>query len=307
MIIGEIFALAAALNIGLGAILSRFLTFKLPPIPIQATRGLIGGVILVLIIALMGDTGQYAIIPPQIIALSILAGICGIAIGDSLYIKALSLAPASKVCPILWSMRILLVSIASSIFYAEAITWFVGIGAVLIVGGAYLALSAEEAPESRAKAATSNLKKWLPLVLMTGVLWASYYIIIKYVLIQVEPIIDNSPMIINSLNCTVASVLLCLFLIFSGQGKSLKVYKAGKRNFWILVLNGILVYVIGMVLELYAIDMAGAARTAILVLWAPIFVLILSSIFLKEKITWRLVLGTLLCIGGTILLVVPNA
>ena len=113
-------------------------------------------------------------------------------------------------------------------------------------------------------------------------------------------------MIINSLNSTVAPALLCLFLIFSGQGKSLKVYKAGKRNFCIIVLNGIL-YVIGMVLELYAIDMAGAARTAILVLWAPIFVLIFSSIFLKEKITWRLVLGTLLCIGGTILLVVPNA
>ncbi|MFC2033627.1 DMT family transporter [Chloroflexota bacterium] len=306
MLIGEIFALASALTIGMSAILSRFLTFKLPPIPIQAARGLIGGVILVLIIALMGDIGQYAIIPPHIIALSITAGICGIAIGDSIYIKTLSLAPASKVCPILWSLRILLVSIASSIFYDEKITWFVGIGAVLIVGGAYLALSAEEAPESRATAATSNLKKWLPLVLITGVLWASYYVILKYVLIQVAPIIDNSPMIINSINSTVAAVLLCLFLVFSGRGKSLKVYKAGKRTLWFLVTNGILC-VIGMVTELYAIDIAGATRTSILVLWAPIFILIFSSIFLKEKITRRLVLGTLLCIGGTILLVVPSA
>jgi drug/metabolite transporter (DMT)-like permease len=32
--------------------------------------------------------------------------------------------------------------------------------------------------------------------------------------------------------------------------------------------------------------------------------MILSGIFLKEKITWRLVAGTLLCTGGTILLVI---
>ena len=297
-LLGELFAIGGAFTIGLGAILSKFLTYKLQPVPIQAVRGLIGGVILVLIVVLMGDVEQYAKLPPDILALSLLAAICGITIGDALYIKILSMAPASKVCPVLWSLRILLVSIGSAIFYREAITWIVGLAATLIVGGVYLALSAEEAPESKMGASSGGgVKKWLPLVLITGVLWASYYLIIKLVLVVADPLI------INSLNSTVASIVLCLFLIFAGRGESLKVHKAGLRNLGILIANGILIYVIGMVLELYAIDLAGAARTAILISWAPIFVLIFSALFLKEKMTWRLILGTFLCIGGTVILV----
>ncbi len=296
--LGEIFAISGAFTIGLGAILSKFLTYKLQPVPIQAVRGLIGGVILIFIVVLMGDVEQYAKLPPDILALSLLAAICGITLGDALYIKILSMAPASKVCPVLWSLRILLVSIGSAIFYREAITWIVGLAATLIIGGVYLALSAEEAPESKMGASSAGLKKWLPLVLITGILWASYYLIIKLVLVVADPLI------INSLNSTVASIVLFLFLIFAGRGESLKVHKAGLRNLGILVANGILIYVIGMVLELYAIDLAGAARTAILISWAPIFVLIFSALFLKEKMTWRLILGTFLCTGGTIILVI---
>ena len=297
MFFGEIMALSGAFAIGSGTILSRFLTFKLQPVPIQAFRGLIGGIILILIVVLMGDAAKYAQIPPHLLALSLLAGIAGITVGDALYVKILSLAPASKVCPVLWSVRILLVSIGGAIFYQEAITWFVALAAVLIMVGVYLALSSEEAPESRTGAKPSVAKKWIPLCLLTGGLWASYYLVIKLVLTEVEPLI------VNSLNSTVASIILCLFLVASGRGESLKIHRYGLRNVGLLCANGILVYVIGMVLELYAIDLAGAARTAILVSWAPIFVLLLSGLFLKEKITWRLIAGTLLCTGGTILLV----
>jgi len=297
MFFGEIMALSGAFAIGSGAVLSRFLTFKLQPVPIQAFRGLTGGIIMILIVILMGDAAKYAQIPLHLLALSLLAGIVGIAIGDALYVKMLSMAPASKVCPVLWSIRILLVSIGGALFYQEAITWFVALAAVIIMFGVYLALSSEEALESSPGAGPSVAKKWIPICLVTGVLWASYYLIIKLVLTEVEPLI------VNSLNSTVASIILCVFLLVSGRGESLKAHRYGLRNVGLLVANGILVYVIGMVLELYAIDLAGAAKTAILVSWAPIFVLLLSGLFLKEKITWRLIAGTLLCIGGTIILV----
>ena len=303
MSIGEFFAITAAFGIGLGSVLCRLLTFKLKPVPIQSMRALSGGIILVFVVIIMGNVEEYTKIPLNILALSLFAAIFSIAIGDAIYIKMLSMAPASKVCPVLWSLRIILVFIGEALFYREPMNWAAGIAALLIMIGVYLALSAEEAPSPQSKATGRELKNWLPLCLITGILWALYYLVMKYVLAEANAVISNPPMILNSLNGTVAGIVLCLFLILTGRGESLRVYKAGMQTVGILITTGILVLVVGMVLELYAIDLAGAARTSILVSWAPIFVMLLSGLILKEKITWRLAVGTVLCTGGTILLV----
>jgi drug/metabolite transporter (DMT)-like permease len=301
--IGEIFALGSALTIGGGAVMSRFLTFRIRPFIIQVGRALTGGVVLFLIIAASGDAGQYLHIPLQLIGMSMLATVGGIIIGDVIYMKILSLAPASKACPALWSLRILMVSIGSSIFYDEAITWFVVIAAVMIMTGVYLALSAEEAQHPQGIGGSARLKKWLPLCIITAVLWSAYYLLMKYVMSEGNAVVDNPALIFSSINTTVGATILVLFLLARKEGEDLLVYRAGWRTLGILIANGILVYVMGMIMELLALDFAGPARTAILTSWAPIFVMILSGIFLKEKITWRLVVGTLLCTGGTILLV----
>jgi drug/metabolite transporter (DMT)-like permease len=61
---------------------------------------------------------------------------------------------------------------------------------------------------------------------------------------------------------------------------------------------GILGTGIGSVLFIYAVEDLGAARTAFLTTSAPVFALPMGMIFLRERLTPRIILGTLLTIAG---------
>jgi drug/metabolite transporter (DMT)-like permease len=58
----------------------------------------------------------------------------------------------------------------------------------------------------------------------------------------------------------------------------------------------------GSLLYIYAIQEAGAGRTAVLSALSPLFALPLSAIFLKEPITRWVAVGTVIAVAGILLL-----
>lgn len=296
MFIGGITALGSAFSIAIGGILSKFLTGRIPFLPVQTFRGLSGGVAMVLLCLALGKAAQYVQIPLDMLGLILLAAVLGIAFGDAIYIKILSIAPISRAFPVVVGGRILFSTMGGAIFFTEKVTWAVGAAALLILGGVYLAISTGQSPKSSAVSA-GKIRVWLPLAVVVAFLWSSYYVIMRSVLREVDP------MIAASIVATSGSVILCLVLLVTGQRDSFNFKRYGAANVGIIIANGVIVYVVGMLLELLALDLAGIGPTSILVSWSPIFVLILSAIFLKEKVTRRLVMGTIVCVGGTLLLV----
>jgi drug/metabolite transporter (DMT)-like permease len=296
MFIGEISALVSAFSVAAGATLSKFLTGRLPFLPIQAFRSLIGGITMVLVCLVFGKVSLFTQIPLNILAFTLLASILGIAIGDALYMKILSLAPVSKAFPVITSTRILLSTMSGAIFFHESVTWTVAVVVVLMIGGIYLAISSREG--SSAPASTRSTRTWVPIALLTGFLWSTYYVFMRMALRQIDV------MIAGSILALAASIILFLVMLLSGQRESFRLRKYGTTNLVVMGANGIIAYVITTLLELWAINLAGVARTSILVSWSPILIMILAAIFLKEKITMRLTVGVLLCVGGTILLLV---
>ncbi|MDD4859119.1 MAG: EamA family transporter [Dehalococcoidales bacterium] len=297
MFIGEIFALTSALAVGIGAILSKFLTTRVKFLFIQAFRSLIGGVFLILMCFVLGKGNQYLEIPPQYLLMTLGAAITGITIGDAIYIKILSIAPVSQAFPVITGTRVLFTTIAGALFFQEAASWSTGLAAVLIVSGVYLALSSRGAVSPVAPTG-DGIKKWLPLALLVGFLWSVYYVLMKFVLAEVDP------MIASSIDVTVAAIVLGGVLMLQGGRETLGLKQYGRNTLLLISANGILIYGFSLLLELYALDIAGLGNTAILVSWTPVFVLILSSIFLKERATLRLILGTTACVVGTLLLVI---
>jgi drug/metabolite transporter (DMT)-like permease len=71
-----------------------------------------------------------------------------------------------------------------------------------------------------------------------------------------------------------------------------------RRSMGIVALAGLIGTAIGSVLFIYAVENIGASRTAFITTSAPVFALPMGVVFLAERITPRILLGTALTIVG---------
>ncbi len=130
-----------------------------------------------------------------------------------------------------------------------------------------------------------------------GLCWTLSFSLMKLVFREIDPILANS------FRMPVTALILSSLALWSGQGERQKIAKYGRATIGLMIASGILSYGIGVVLELYAVYYAGITRAAILTSWTPIFVMFFAFLFLQERLTPWLGLGTLLCSGGTAIIV----
>ena len=296
--IGEISALSSALAIASSAVISKSLISKIAALPLQTMRCWFGAIFLIAVATIMGRIAQLTHIPLLLMGLMTASTLIGIALGDTLYLRALSMAEVSKVFPVVRGTQILSTMIIAAALFDEEVTWVTVVGAILVMTGVYLAAFAKTEDRPDTPAQPVAIRKWLPLAVIVGLCWMSSLSLMKVVLQDVDPIL------VNTFRLPVACLLLTSLVLRSGQGKSLKVVKYGRTTLGLVATGGILSYAIGVSLELYAVHYAGITKAAILTSWTPLFILFFSVLFLREKLTFRLGLGTLLCSGGTVLLVV---
>jgi len=87
------------------------------------------------------------------------------------------------------------------------------------------------------------------------------------------------------------------------QRKELAVPFRDRRHIGAIAIAGLAGTAFGSLLYVYAVGAAGAARTAILNATAPVMGMPLSVLFLGEKLTWRVAIGTAVCVAGVVLVV----
>jgi transporter family protein len=112
---------------------------------------------------------------------------------------------------------------------------------------------------------------------------------------------EISPALFNFIRLPVVILILSV-LVWQREGMP-ELARLNRRQVTRAAVAGILEQDVGMVLSFMAIQMIGVAKTALLIATSPLFVAPLAVIFLKEKVTWRVVLGTLLCVSGIWLIV----
>ena len=250
------------------------------------------------VISIIGRITELAQIPLLLMGLMAASTLIGLAVGDTLYLRVMNLVEVSKLFPAVRGSQILFTMFVAALVFGEEVTWATGLGAILVMGGVYLAAFArtEDTPSTQAQPVA--IRKWLPMAVIAGLCWTTSFSFMKVVLEDIDPIIANS------FRLPIASLLLTFLVLRSGQRESLKITEYGLRTLGLVSASGILSYGIGVLLELNAIRYAGIAKATILTSWTPLFVLALSALFLRERLTLRLGFGTLLCSGGTALLMV---
>jgi drug/metabolite transporter (DMT)-like permease len=126
-------------------------------------------------------------------------------------------------------------------------------------------------------------------LLFTVTIWASTFVSIKIVLLEVPP---NTLALLRFL---IASVALALYLLCTRQ----PVIKKGDWPMVILCgMTGVTIY---NFLQNQGLKYAGSVDAAILTTMAPVFMALLGVLFLKEKIEKLQIAGIILAVAGSIL------
>ncbi len=226
------------------------------------------------------------------------SGVISIAAGDTIYIKSLTFIDVSRAFPIGQCMFPLLTMFVAILFLGESFAWFNGIGAVLVLSGVYLVAVVGEGPKSSSTSGRSNAKGVI-LVLTAAVFWTIGAAVLKIGVAEMDSFIAAAIRIPVS-----AIALTGLVLSHNRKEKALQFHKYGSRNLLLAVGAGILTYGVASVSYVTAMQLIGAGRTVLITAVAPIFIVPLSILLLKERPSPYAIAGIFICIGGVYLVTV---
>ncbi len=218
------------------------------------------------------------------------SGIIGQAVGDTLYINALGSLGVTRTFPITNSAYPFLTFLLAVLLLGEELTWTVPIGGVLIVAG----ITSIVLEQRRADAASDvrvELLRGVVFALAAAFAWALATVWLRGQQGNLDALGAAS------LRIPAASVAVLLTLgLTSRSQRPLRLLSP--RSVAIVAIAGVLGTGLGSVLFIYAVEDIGAARTAFVTTSAPVFAIPMGVLFLAEKLTPRMLLGTAITIAG---------
>lgn len=226
---------------------------------------------------------------PQEWALLYGSVILGVIIGDTLFLRSIKEIGVSRTMAIVGTVPLTTLFFQQLLLDIPVGSTFI-FGCVLVVGGV-ICLSGWSWKESgMAEDKAIQIRLGILLSLSASLLWGLSTTMLKPALSNLTSVQANS--------VRMPLVALVLFGIWHFQGKGVGIQRIGWRPLLIVASTGLIGMGLGSYLYLMAIDLVGPAKTATLSSVSPVFSLVLEILFLKEKVTTRLVLGVGLCLVG---------
>jgi DME family drug/metabolite transporter len=294
---GELAGVGAAIIWATTNIVLRGQSVRLGAVTVNAWRTVFAAICFVIIFLLTRPLSTFGQLPLQGVAALLTGVIFGMVIGDVLQFTAMTRIGVARAMPISSCFPLFTIAIAA-VLLGERITGRTIIGAVLVIAGVVLvALPSRVSTVNVTEGSTPPASLyWIGVAMALGaaICWSCSTTLSRIALRDIDVITANTIRMPFS-----AAVSLLLNL----RGGGMPVRKFGRRSMVILILCGIIGTAGGGFLYLTAIELAGAAKTAVLSSAAPIFGLIGSVIFLHERPSRRGIIGTLISFAGIVLVV----
>jgi len=290
-LIGEISALGCALCWAMSSTLTKSVAGKFEPMSLNLLRCLAASIVLWCIIPFSPGIQALSQAPWGASVYLVASAFIGISVGDTIYIKGLKLIEVTLAFPIAQSAMPLLTLFSAVLFLGEPVSRFLVLGTALILGGIYLITCPGRGLRPPQLLGVSEKRaKGIGFILTASLLWAISISLLKVGLAEVSLILANG------IRLPVASFALILFIL--SQKSFRQPTRVDIRDVGLGAFSGILSFGLGGLLFLQAIRYAGAGKATVLTSCAPLFGLPLSLIFLKEKVTGRIIAGTIFSILG---------
>jgi O-acetylserine/cysteine efflux transporter len=219
------------------------------------------------------------------------SGIIGQAVGDTLYINALGYLGVSRTFPITNSAYPFITFLLAVLLLGEPLTWTLPIGGALIVAGITWIVLEQRRVDAQADVKV-ELVRGVAFALAAATAWATATIWLR------GQQGDLNALGAASLRIPAASVAVWATIAMTrGRGEQ-PLRQLTPRGIAIVALAGVLGTGLGSILFIYSVDEIGAAKTAFLTTSAPVFALPMGVLFLSEKLTPRVLIGTAITIAG---------
>jgi drug/metabolite transporter (DMT)-like permease len=284
--IGEACSIGSALAWAGGVIIYKRLGETLAPLQLNLLKNLVVLALLVPTVLLMPDLA-----PPTLnassAALTLLSGMLGIGIADTLYFRALNTLGAARVGIIgnLYSPFVIVLSFA---FLGERLNYLQGVGFLLVSAGVLL-VTQQRAPKGLP---TSDVRR--------GVLYGIGAIALMAVaIVMVKRVLEGQPLLWVVALRLIGGVLVLAVLIVLRQQPLLPSAHATPRLRWrFLILGALLGQYVSMMLWLAGYKYTQASVAAILNESSSIFIVVLAWMFLHEGLSRRRIAGVACTMSG---------
>jgi drug/metabolite transporter (DMT)-like permease len=241
----------------------------------------------------LGRVGDVARVPLEALGGLLGSVVLGMAIGDSLYLRAMHAIGVSRALPIATTYPIL-TAILSLVILREPVTVATFAGILLVVVGVYLVAFRTASRADGSKAAPLALGG-VVAALGASLCWSFAPVILKPSLDLVDPLVANT------IRLPTACMVLVLMSVLSRRGGSLgHPFAFGRRTAGLLALAG-LCNGLSSGLWIAGLHEAGAAKAAALSSTAPIFAAPLAALVLRERLNANVLVGTGLTVVGVAL------
>lgn len=295
---GELAALGTALMWAASNIPLKSLSARFHPFLVNHIRSLAA---VMLFAAVLLGTGRFAHlsqVPPKSAFITIAGTVIGVLAGESLYVLSLRYIDLSRAYPIsLCGYPIATLAIALPFFH-EKIAGLAWLGIAIALLGLYLTAFPHSGLLARFPFSSRKERAGLLLVLLSVLLSGVATNLITF------GIKDMDLMLANFIRFSSIAVLLTPFTL--SQWAKLGAKKDDWQSVGMGALSGTLGFGLGAMLFLFALNSSGAALTSVLSSTSPLFLLPMSALFLKEKVTVKLVAGAVLSVLGICLIFLPK-
>lgn len=257
------------------------------PISFNAFRMFVATIFTFALLPFFGGVSAFASIPPNAVLVLATSSVVGIAVGDSLYFWSMTKIGAARALPISGTYPLFTWALAVPLLN-EPITDTDLLGTLLVVIGVYLL-----APNDDTRTVIdARVARWGVLsAIAAAALWALATTMLKIGVQQSPHVI-----VVNAIRLPVAALASALVAQLYGGARVWSGYT--RQNLPRLVALAMYSTGLGMIVWTLTVDYAGAARAALLNTAAPLIGVPLSVIFLHERVTRQVVLGTLLAVLG---------
>lgn len=228
-----------------------------------------------------------------------LSGLVGLALGDAMLFQAFVMV-GPRISMLLMALAPVIGAVLAWLFLDESLGWIAIAGIVITVGG--IALVVTERDTSTKDKATPDE----PRLFFYGVLLALGGAFGQgggQVLAKVGLANDFPAFSALMIRLIIATVVIWAIAI--AQGKVVSSYhdlKANPRALGMLTVAALIGPILGVWLSLIAVQNAPVGIATALSSLTPIFLIPIAYFVFGDKVTWQALIGTLIAVGGSILL-----
>jgi len=294
--IGELSALGAAVSWAIAPIMYRKALMNTSPVSANIIRCVTNALVLAFLLFALGMSGVLASLPLWVILVTIVSGLIGLGLGDTLYMTGIKNIGVSRAVPLASSYP-LFGLVWALLLLGQPLSILAVVGAVIILLGIWL-LSRRKNEETH-YAKGKILLMGVTFSLITAVLWSIS-------LTMMNIVVSNG---ITSLeaNYAITTIRIASIAIFLGAtapiiDKSRGFMKISKRGIALLCVGGLVANALGWLLMNYSFLNLPQAQAIPISSTSPLFAALAGYLFFRERATFWSVSGAIAIIVGIVLI-----